>query len=114
MCNNTTIELVKDRWWDDCLQLHYDKDDGSRTYETICFMNKSQLANYLRQSIDVSNDLCFGLEDGENLLITTNVCYLPATYASNNPVFITTDDYQLLDRYDMLEKAAELISAIED
>ena len=107
--NNTQLHLCRAKGTepDTYLQLHYD-DDGVMTYETIFFMDQNQLAFYLTESVDVENDIYGGGDRGEELSIATNVCYLP----NSGETFITKDDYYLLDRFDMLEKAAELVRSV--
>ena len=107
--NNTKLHLcrAKDPEFATYLQLHYDNDDGSRTYEDILFMDQYQMLDYVMENLDLGTDLYGGVCDGEELSITTNVCYLPD--AGN--IYVTMDDYYLLQEHDQLAKAAELVSS---
>ena len=107
--NNTQLHLCRTKGTepDTYLQLHYDKD-GVTTYETIWFMDQSEMLSYVAGSIDLNTDIYGGVCDGEELSITTDVCYLP----NCGETFIIMDDYYLLKEFDMLDKAAELVRSV--
>lgn len=105
--SKTELKLIKGK--DNHLQLHYKEDDGSMTYEDIYFMGRYQVADYFLESIDFAWDFYGGGDNGEELSIETDVCCLPHC----KETFIRKEDYYLLDRFFLLEKAAELVSSLK-
>ena len=104
--NNTELKLMEDDYGRNYLQLYYD-DGTPKGEERIWFMNQYQMLDYVNENLDLGTDLYGGCEDGEELSITTGVCFLPD--AGN--IYVTMDDYYLLQEHEQLAKATELVSS---
>ena len=70
--SKTTLKLMKDDWNEDYLQIVYEDED--KLDEDIYFMDQNQLAAHLAESIDFTNDLYGGDDNGDELCLGTNVC----------------------------------------